>query len=226
MTQTQQKTFNSLAEELQDYIEQAQKTMPAETTDIFLRSIAKLVEDKAAARALKLGNTIPEFNLPNATGKEISSKKLLEKGPLVILFYRGAWCPFCNLELRAIQKRLDEIKALGAEVIAISPQIPDNSLNMQEKNNLGFEVLSDRGNAVAKKFGIVFKLDPEASQLYERALQVKLKDYNGDDSEQLPMPASYVVDQDGIIKFAFVDPDYTKRAEPNDIIAALKQLKS
>jgi peroxiredoxin len=142
---------------------------------------------------------------------------------VVVSFYRGGWCPYCNLELRALQNALPEIKQLGAQLVAISPQTPDESLSTAEKNELEFAVLSDIGSATAKAYGIAFDLTEELRPIYSR-LGHALPDKNGDDSWILPIPATYVIDKDGIVALAFVDVDYRNRLEPAEIVTAIKTL--
>ncbi len=184
-----------------------------------------LVKSGIADRSLKVGDRVSEFTLTNAVGKEITLRSLLAEGPVVISFYRGQWCPYCNLELRALQKALPEIIANGASLVAISPQTPDNSLSTAEKNELTFEVLSDVGNKVAREFGLVFTLPEELRPIYE-GFGVDLLAHNGDKTFELPLPATYVVAADGKVISAFVDPDYTKRLEPEEIVAALGEIQS
>ena len=184
-----------------------------------------LVKSGIADRSLKVGDRVSEFTLTNAIGKEITLRSLLAAGPVVISFYRGQWCPYCNLELRALQKALPEIIANGASLVAISPQTPDNSLSTAEKNELTFEVLSDVGNKVAREFGLVFTLPEELRPIYE-GFGVDLLAHNGDKTFELPLPATYVVAADGKVISAFVDPDYTKRLEPEEIVAALGEIQS
>ncbi|MDJ0714305.1 MAG: peroxiredoxin-like family protein [Prochloraceae cyanobacterium] len=184
-----------------------------------------LVKSGIADRSLKVGDRVSEFTLTNAIGKEITLRSLLAEGPVVISFYRGQWCPYCNLELRALQKALPEIIANGASLVAISPQTPDNSLSTAEKNELTFEVLRDVGNKVAREFGLVFTLPEELRPIYE-GFGVDLLAHNGDKTFELPLPATYVVAADGKVISAFVDPDYTKRLEPEEIVAALGEIQS
>jgi len=197
-----------------------QKNVPVEVLTSIKEETNKLVKSQIATKALTVGAQAPDFTLPNAQGKSIELQKLLANGPVVISFYRGVWCPFCNLELKALQKALPEIKALGATLVAISPQTPDNSLSTVEKNELEFEVLSDVGNLVARKFGLVFQLTEEVLA-YQKKFDVDVANYNGDQSYELPIPATYVV-KDGKIAYAFIDPDFTKRLEPAEILTALK----
>ncbi len=190
---------------------------------IMAKATQALIADNIEANALKVGDAIPEFTLPNAKGAHIGSQELLAQGPLVISFYRGGWCPYCNLELRALQQLLPDFKQAGAQLVAISPQTPDHSLSTQEKNELTFEVLSDVGHQVARKFGLVFTMPTDLQNLYND-FGLDLPKHNGDRSFELPMPATYVVGKDGVIQYAFVPADYTQRAEPSEVLAAVKSL--
>lgn len=175
--------------------------------------------------ALQAGQTAPEFTLPDAFGREVSLKTLRASGPVVISFYRGEWCPFCNLELRSLQEVLPQMKELGATLIAISPEKPDHGIILAEKNMLTFPVLSDFGNKVARQFGIVFQIGQEVKELSRNLFKNDIALRNGEDSYELPVPATYVLDKMGVVRFAHVDVDYmTGRAEPEAVIAALKAI--
>jgi peroxiredoxin len=174
-------------------------------------------------RALKGGDRAPDFSLRDANGDVFHLADALSAGPVVLSFYRGGWCPYCNLELRALQAALPEVRRLGASLIAVSPQTPDESLSTAEKNALAFTVLSDRGSEVAKRFGIAFDLAEELRPIYARFGHA-LPDKNGDDSWVLPIRATYVIGGDGILALAFVDTDYRSRLEPSDILRALEAL--
>lgn len=167
-----------------------------------------------------VGAHAPDFTLPDSTGEHVSLSSLLSRGPVVLAFYRGGWCPHCSTELRAYQARLAEISSLGAALVAVSPQTPDNSLSTREKLELAFPVLSDTGNVVARSYGLVFSLPEELREIYA-GFGLDLPTANGDDSFELPLPATYVIDTEGAVVWRHVDADYTKRAEPNDVIAAL-----
>jgi len=197
--------------------------MPSDIVETFGRTTKELIDSGIDGKALGDGDKAPTFALPNATGKTIDLANLLKDGPVVISFYRGAWCPYCNLEVGALQAKLPEIEAAGAKLIAISPELPDNSLEFQEKNELTFEVLSDQGNKVARQFGLVFTLHDDLKPIYTK-FGFDLSEKNGDDSWELPLPATYVIAQDGTIAKSFVSADYTARMEPEDVVAALKRL--
>lgn len=172
--------------------------------------------------ALRTGAAIPDFTLPNAAGEQVSAGRLLGGGPLVLSFYRGAWCPYCSLEIRALAENLAAIRARGAELVAVSPQLPDISRQQVSDLQLDFEVLSDAGNAVARQFGLVFTL-PEILRPVYAAWGVDLQASNGDDSFGLPVPATYIVDRNGIIRYHFIDSDYTRRCEPAVLLGQLDQ---
>jgi peroxiredoxin len=185
------------------------------------RETVAIVEESNLARtALTVGDRAPDFSLPNAVGEAVSLVTLLARGPVVISFYRGGWCPYCNIELRALQARLGDVHDAGGELVAISPEQPDSSLDTAEKNSLAFPVLSDEGNVVARAFRLVHAINPEWVR-YQLSLGVDVAARNASAVAEVPLPATYVVGQDGIITFALVDSDYTKRAEPDDVLHAL-----
>jgi peroxiredoxin len=212
---------------LKDEIQKMQEAMlpqiPGDVLKLILGKTEELVNLGIAERTLTEGDEIPQINLPNAVGKTIDVNSLLKEGPLVINFYRGAWCPYCNLELNALQKALPEIKSLDAQLIAISPNTPDNSISSIEKHGLEFEVLTDAGNNIAKEFRLVFNLVEELRPIYQQ-FNFDIPKYNGDESWVLPIPATYIVNTDGKIAHAFVNADYTQRMEPTEIINKLKEL--
>jgi peroxiredoxin len=185
----------------------------------------KLAESGIVKNALQVGAKAPDFTLPDSNGKSVTLSTLLAKGPVVVTFYRGGWCPFCDLQLRAYQEALPEIRRLGGELVAISPQTPDYAMSDVEKKALTFPVLSDAHNAAARKFGLVFNLS-EAFQALQTGFGSVLPKFNGDDSWELPMPGTFVLDRTGTIRLAHVDPNYMVRLEPAAIVAALKALAS
>ncbi len=186
--------------------------------------VLKLSESGLGVRALTSGDKAPLFSLSDVHGKKIVLTDLLNQGPVVINFYRGDWCPYCNLELRAFQRASAEISALGANLVSISPQLPGGTLISTEKFLLTLEILSDIGNQVAHKFGLVFKLDMNMIPVYKH-FGIDLPVVNGDDSYELPIPATYVVDKHGMIVKDYVNSDYTKRLDPEEVINFLKTIK-
>ena len=197
--------------------------LPQEVRDTMSTATADLAASGILNTAIATGVTAPDFTLPNATGADIQLSQLLTNGPVVLSFYRGKWCPYCNLELRALQQALPEITAAGATLIAVSPQTPDNSLSTVEKNELTFEVLSDVNNGIARNYGLVFQL-PESLRPIYTSFGIDLPAHNGDETFELPIAATYVIATDGTVAHSFVDADYTKRLDPADIVAALRKL--
>jgi peroxiredoxin len=173
------------------------------------------------SQALQRGAKAPDLTLPDALNQPLRLSSLWQRGPLVLVFYRGGWCPYCNLELRAWQQQLPALKHLGAQLVAVSPQTPDNSLSTAEKNELAFPVLSDSALQAATAFGVAFDMPPELIELYSRAGN-DLPVLNGNGRWVLPVPATYVIDRDGRITFAHVEADYRERAEPAAVLAALR----
>lgn len=179
----------SLMEQLQLLSEQSKSKLPGPVNEVMQKSLVDLQSSGAVDNVLRVGNMAPDFSLPNASGNTVNLKQVLEKGPVVLIFYRGGWCPYCNLTLRAIQKSLPEIEAQHGTLIAISPQLPDSSISTVEKNNLTFDVLSDRGNVTAKKYGVACEISPELFLVYS-SLGIDLFKSNGDDSHKLPLSAN------------------------------------
>jgi peroxiredoxin len=195
---------------------------PAEIHPIMERATAELIASGQASRALKAGELAPPFRLTDQNGNEVSSADLLAKGPLIISFYRGVWCPYCNIELRALNEVLPEIQALGASVVAISPQIASNSRKSVRDNHLNFPVLNDSKNETAAAFGLRFNLPDYLIDLYKK-LKNDLPAFNDDPSWTLPMPARYVIGQDGVVLYSEVNPDYTHRPDPSEMLPVLEK---
>lgn len=204
---------------------QARSQVPAELLADLVRPVEQLIASGAAGQALQEGEQAPDFTLPDALGNAVTLSHLLKQGPVVISFYRGEWCPYCNLELRAYERVLPQLQALGAALVAISPQTPDHSLSVMEKKQLTFSVLSDGGNRVARQFGLVFTVE-EAVRAAHKRIGANLPAFNGDESWELPMPGTFLVDQSGTIRLASVDPDFSQRLDPSVVIARLKELQS
>ena len=213
----------TLKEELAKRREQDRKQMPEEFTKANDRHVNELKEHDFSKQGLKPGDKVPIFSLQNALNRKVYLDMKLEKGPLVINFYRGGWCPYCNLELKALQRTLPEIRKLKGDMIAISPESPDNSLSTAQKYNLQMEILTDPDNQVAKKFGIVYELPSYLKETY-KSFGLDLSQHNQSDKFELPVPATYVVDTNGVIVYAFSDEDPTNRANMEDILAALRKI--
>jgi peroxiredoxin len=202
----------------------AAKRLPSEVAEAFDRSIQDLLDQGIPAGALKVGDTLEPFALTDANGATVTLDELVASGPAVIAFYRGGWCPYCNLALRTYQRELlPELADFGARLVAISPQSPDQSLSTAEKAELDFTVLSDPGNRVARSVGIVFQ-QAEAVLEAQRTLGLDLAQVNAEGSTQLPRPTVLIVDKDHTVRFVDVQPDYTARTEVADILAGLTEL--
>ncbi|CAD6538975.1 Thiol-disulfide oxidoreductase ResA [Paraburkholderia kirstenboschensis] len=195
---------------------------PPEIHPVMERATAELIASGQAGRAIKAGDRAPHFQLKDQDGNDVSSAALLVKGPLVVTFYRGVWCPYCNIELQAINEVLPEIQAYGANVVAISPQTPVNSRKSVRTNELDFPVLSDENGQTGADFGLRFALPDYLVELYQN-LKNDLPAFNNDPSWTLPMPARYVVGQDGIVLYSEVNPDYTRRPDPSDMFPVLEK---
>ncbi len=170
--------------------------------------------------ALGVGDTAPDFSLPDAMGRTVRLSEMLRSGPVVLAFYRGSWCPYCNRELRALQQALPTVEAARARMVAVSPQTPDSSMTIVQRQQLTYPVLSDTRNRVARRFGLVFSVGEDVREKY-RSAGIDLARSNGDASWELPVPATYVIAPDRTITYAFVEADYTQRAAPDDVVAAL-----
>lgn len=214
----------TLRDELRARYDSAQRQASASDRETMRRNVEDVAASGLASRALGVGMRAPAFALPSATGDEVALTALLAEGPVVLTFYRGAWCPYCNLALRALQQHNEAIRSRGARLAAVSPQVPDESLSLIEKHDLDFDVLSDIGSETAQQYGIAFDLSAEMAALYEQR-GVDLQRVNGGHARTLPLPATYVIDSHGIIRWAFVVSDHTLRAEPADILTALDALE-
>jgi len=198
--------------------------IPADKFEIFNNDAKQLAESYSSPLKLTVGNQAPNFSLPNATGKTIDLKVELQNGPVILTFYRGVWCPYCNLQLKNYQQILPQIKAAGASLVAVSPMNPDNSLGMQQTNELEFEVLSDTGNKVAELFTTVFKSSEQPIQAMAE-MGYDFSSFYDDDSTEIPVPATFVIAQDGQIIFAdSAGGDYRDRTEAQAILDVLSEM--
>ncbi|MGB5988545.1 MAG: peroxiredoxin-like family protein [Marinifilaceae bacterium] len=200
--------------------------VPKEAQTIMANGINEVAHSSLIKHTIKVGDKAIDFTLTNAVGKKVNLYDMLKKGPVVLTWYRGGWCPFCNLQLQYLQNSLDSYKELGANIIAISPEKPDSSLSTIEKHKLEFEVLTDSNNKTGKKYGLVYKLSKQLNELYKKSFAIDLAKINDNAPNELPVPATFVIDQKGIIKYVFIDADYTRRAEPFDILEVLEEIKN
>ena len=208
----------SLKEQLAEYRTGWYQRVPAERQVIMQRHIDQLRGGAIARTMLKVGDRAPAIVLENAKGAAVDVATLLKKGPVIVTFYRGGWCPFCNFELKAYQESLPQIAAAGASLVAISPEKPDDTVSTAEKNALTFEVLSDVGQKVGRAFGLVYEFTEELKSAY-RGFNLDIPARNGTPGEwALPVSATYVIDRDGAIIYAHTDVDYRDRADPRDVL--------
>lgn len=196
------------------------KRMPPEAIATIQKVNEQLEAEGIDQNALKAGDMLPDATLTNQNGDQVSISDLLAKGPLVLNFYRGGWCPYCNFELKAYQELLPQFQARGAQLVGVTPEKPDNSLSTQEKNELSFPILTDAQNGFAKALGIAFNMPEELVALYS-GFGLDLPNFNEGTGWSLPIPATFVADASGKILLADVDQDYTRRLEPADALAAL-----
>jgi peroxiredoxin len=195
----------------------------SDIADRMHRATAELEAADPLKGMLKAGEAAPPFELPNYKGSQVSLSGLLASGPVVVVFYRGVWCPYCNLTLRAYQQLLPQISELGASLVAVSLQAPDDSLTTAERNSLTYEVLGDVGANTSRDYGLVFRL-PEYLQEAYRMLGHPLPAFNGTDDWELPIPATFVIDRQGTVRFAEAYPDYTRRPDPQEALAVLRAI--
>src|SRR6185369_5988898 len=212
---------------LQDDLGVFRKSLEAEIGDKIKaldHETEALLQSGIIKNSLQVGDKAPDFTLPNATGNEVSLSSLLRRGPVVLSFYRGEWCPFCNLELRAYQQVLPKMDALGATFVAVSPEKPEFAQLLVDKQKLTFPVLTDHENMIARKYGLVYEMNSEV-----RAIALNfgndISKRNGSDKWELPVPGTFVIDTKGVVRFAHVDPNFmTGRANPEAVLDILTKL--
>lgn len=212
--------MQSLKKEIDTYKAAMKDKVPAEVRDIMARCTADLIAAGVGKQALKAGDTMPDFELPNQRGEMKHLYDYLAVSPVVLNIYRGGWCPYCNMEMKALHDALPQIEAGGARLIGMAPETPEKAATTAERNELAIDILSDSGNRVAEILGLVFEL-PEALRPIYQKFGIDLPAYNGDNSFKLPVPATYIIRKDGIIVHDFVNVDYTQRLEPSEIIEKL-----
>lgn len=215
--------MSRLSEEISKYQETFKQKVPVELQETMLKATKALEKQGLSKNVIKEAQTFPNFTLKNVHNKDVSIQEAFAQNEfLVINFYRGQWCPYCNLELQALQASLPQLKEVNANIVAVSPQTPDNSLSTQEKNELQFEVLSDKDNAIAKELGLVFSLAEELRPIYN-GFGIDIPGSNEDESYELPMPATFVINKKREVLYVFVDEDYTKRSEPQTILDIIRK---
>jgi len=214
----------TIQEQSNEILAASRHRLPAEVVETFARDRAVWQAKGTPADAVAVGDVLSDFTLPDATGRDVSLSELVADGLAVLVFYRGGWCPYCNLALHQYQSELvGQLPDYGATLAAISPQKPDESLTTVEKHNLRFAVLSDAGARVARQLGIAFEPATDVLEA-QRALGLDIRDGNADGSPELPMPTVLIVDSDRTIQFADVQVNYTSRTEVSEILAALQRL--
>ncbi|HHC78977.1 MAG TPA: AhpC/TSA family protein [Flavobacteriia bacterium] len=211
----------NLKKELSDFAQQMSQQAPSEILQTMGEEIGKLSQSNIVENALSKGAKAPDFTLENSDGKQVSLSGLLEKGNVVLSFNRGNWCPFCNLEFKALQESISEIKNAGANLVVISPQLPIFSRELKQKNGFEYDILYDKGNEVAKQFRIAFAL-PEPLRPIHDAFGMDIPAHNGDTGFELPLAATYVIHKNGTIAYAYLNANWMERAEPEEFLVALQ----
>ncbi|MNS24364.1 putative peroxiredoxin bcp [compost metagenome] len=210
---------------LNQILEEAKKQFVAKTPEDFHEEIFRMIrqqQQSGIVYGVQEGQQAKDFTLNNSADIPVNLFEQLSHGPVVLTFYRGGWCPFCNMQLRAYQNILPDIEALGGQLIAISPQSPDHTLSQQEKEGLGFQVLSDRNGLAAALYHVLFDVPQYIQEAMTNRLSLNLAEYNAADRWILPIPSTFIIDQSGVIRLAYVNPDFMKRLEPQEILNQLK----
>ena len=212
--------MSTLKENIDAYNAAKQERLPAEILDTMAQSTEDLKLEGIEKRALRAGDRMPDFALPNQHGETRQLSDYLSRSPVVLNIYRGGWCPYCNMEMKALHDVHPDIRARGAQLIGLSPESPEKASETAESNAIDIDILSDAGNKISEQLGLVFVL-PEALRSIYQNIGIDIPAHNGDDSFRLPVPATYIIGQDGVITYDFVNSDYTLRLEPADIVKAL-----
>ncbi|QEG01770.1 thioredoxin-dependent thiol peroxidase [Stieleria maiorica] len=214
---------STLSVQIQETAANASKRYPAEVLQTFQTGIENVRATGIEKSAKQVGDTAADSTLKGWDEQPVTLSEVWEKNPVILMWYRGGWCPYCNLQLRAMQKQIHAIEGAGAKLIVLSPELPENAKETAEANDLDMLVLHDANNQLARKFGIVFQLPDAILPVYRDKLQLAKR--NGNDAMELPLAATYVINTDGKIIYAFLDADYKKRAEPAEVVAAVNQLR-
>ncbi|WP_430410367.1 peroxiredoxin-like family protein [Kordia sp.] len=211
----------NLTDQLSERRNNSAKVIPTDKRAIMQKSTEDLKSQNLSKKALTTGEILPSFTLKNIEGNPVSLEDF-QSQYLVVAFYRGGWCPYCNMELKALQSILPELTELNGELVAITPETPDNSLTTSEKNELTFSVVSDLNNAYAKSLGLVFQLPKNLQGVYND-FGIDVAKHNGNNDFELPMPATYILNKDREVIYSFVPEDYTERLEPETILEIIKK---
>ena len=214
----------TLQEQLDALRERELERTPPPVLEIAQKALRMITETGTASGAIGVGDTAPEFALPDLEGQTVSLRELRRRGPVILDFFRGGWCPFCSLELRAYQQLIEDIEEAGASLVAISPETPRFLRETAREQDLQFPVLSDHDNRTARAYGIVYTVPSALRSVYE-GFGLDLPARHDSDSFELPVPATYLVDTEGIVRRAFVDVDTSHRGEPADFLAGVRELR-
>ncbi|QDT01981.1 Putative peroxiredoxin bcp [Rubripirellula lacrimiformis] len=212
----------TMSQQLAEKAAQSINRMPADRLAAAKKGVEMVRATGIEESAKQVGDAAVDGQLKDWKGNTITLSELWNEGPIVLMWYRGGWCPYCNIQLRAMQQNLDKIENAGAKLVILTPELPEKAKQTAEANDLNIVALHDKNNELAKKYGIVFDLPSTIAPMYRDS--GRLKTYNGNDDLQLPLSATYVVDKSGKITYAFLDADYKKRAEPAEVIAAVKAI--
>ncbi|GGH29065.1 AhpC/TSA family protein [Sphingobacterium alkalisoli] len=212
--------MKKLKQQIEELNENLAKQLPTEVLEVFGKSIQDLKTKNIEENSVATGDTFPDFSLPNTNNEILKLQELLQNGKVIVAFFRGSWCPYCNLELKALQENLKQIIDRKATLVEISPQTPDYSEELKGNHNLGFELLTDKNNALAKQVGISFGLQDYVIPTYG-SLDIELSEYNGNDNNELPVPAVFVIDTNGSITYKFVDTNYMNRINIKELMEQL-----
>lgn len=214
----------TLKEKILEFSKEMAKNAPPSALQTIGVEIEKLAAGAQAERALKKGAHAKNFTLKDSEGNEFHLQELLKRGSVVLKFNRGSWCPFCNLEMKALSDALTDIKAAGGQLIMLLPQFPEKSATTKKENGFKYPMLHDAGNHIAKEYGLVFSM-PAVLQPIHTAFQMNVPDWNSDGSWDLPFPATYVIDPTGKIVYSYINSNWMERPEPKEIINVLKSIK-
>lgn len=213
----------TLQEELDQLLANVVEQLPSDVLQTSSKEMEHIYKTQLPT-GLAVGQVAPDFALPDPVGHIVTLSELRQRGPVILSFYRGEWCPYCNLELRALQRALPEFSKLDAQLVAISPQTPDHSLSLKEKHELEFPVVSDPSGRTLRDYNLLYEFSPELIDLYQHVFGVDLTKFNGTLGWQLPVPATLVVDRSGVVQSVSANMDYTKRMNPEDIVQVIKAL--